>query len=455
MDFVFLNSAFHSSRRDKIQTVAPHLRLGVASNAAYVRGAGAEVAVLDPTASEMSLDELVDRILELRPRYLCLPAYTEEICDSASVASRVKEKAPETTTILGGYHVSALPQRTLEEFDCFDFGIVGEGERALADVWGGADPATIPGAAYRANDGVTINPSRAEPLPLDGLPFPAWDLYDLPAYGAGLPIEPLRGCPFGCVFCFRALGRGVTYKSPERFVDEIENAMQRHGATFFRFLAGTFPLKRSHGVEICERILSRGLQITWEASTRVDVIDRDLLKLMKRSGCTTLQLGIESGDAEILRFCSKGITPGRCLEAARHCKEVGIGVGLNFILGLPHETLATLLSTFGLAWRLRPYAERANFAILVPFPGTQVYEMALREENGIALRTGDWSDFGKQAGFALRHANFPDGTLQRYQSLFYVLYYLGSPGKALRQASMKRVTHVLKRLVGGRKAVAQ
>ena len=302
---------------------------------------------------------------------------------------------------------------------------------------------------------MNVNPPRSEPLPLDDLPFPAWDLYDLPTYGAGLPIEPLRGCPYGCVFCFRALGRGVTYKSPERFVDEIADAQHRYGATFFRFLAGTFPLKRSHGVEICERILSRGLRITWEASTRVDVIDRDLLKLMKRSGCTTLQLGIESGDPEILRFCSKGITPGRCLEAARHCREIGIGVGLNFILGLPHETPATLRATFALAWRLRPYAERANFAILVPFPGTRVYDMALRGENGIGLRTRDWSDFGKQAGFALRHANFRNGVLQRYQSLFYVLYYLGSPGRALRQASRGRVSHVLRRLVGRDRRTAQ
>jgi anaerobic magnesium-protoporphyrin IX monomethyl ester cyclase len=118
------------------------------------------------------------------------------------------------------------------------------------------------------------------------------------------------------------------------------------------------------------------------------------------------------------------------------CKQVGIKTGLNFIIGLPFETRSTILSSIWLALKMRKYAESANCAILVPFPGTKVYEMAMRNKGCLGIKTTDWSDFGKQAGFALRHDNFKSGELQRWQSLFYVLYYLGAPSQMLRFFSL-------------------
>jgi len=450
MDFLFLNSSFHTKRKDKIQTVAPHLRIGVASIAAYLKGLGARVSILDPQAQALSAEDLVSEILSNRPRYLCLPAYTEELEDAAGVAEMVKAGNSDITTIIGGYHVSALPFETLREFSCFDAGVVGEGERVLRDIFRQGDLETVPGIVYRVDSGEPVlNEPRRDLMPLDDLPFLAWDLYDLEKYGDTLPIEPLRACPFGCVFCFRVLGRKVVYKSPERFVEELQYYISRYGVTSFRFLAGTFPLNREHAIEIFERILSKGLEITWEASTRVDVVsDYKLVKLMKMSGCISLQLGVESGDPDILRYSAKGISPEESLETARLCKKAGIRVGLNFIIGLPFETHSSVLSTLRLGLKMRQYAESANCAILVPFPGTKVYEMALQNEGGIGLKTTDWSDFGKQAGFALRHANFAEGELQRYQSLFYILYYLGAPLKALRYFSFTRVFMVGKRVLG-------
>ncbi len=450
MDILLLNSSFHTRRRDKLETITPHLRIGVASIAGHLRQLGAEVAILDPQVRRLSAEAAVSRIVSASPRYLCLPAYTEEVKDAARIAEMVKSEAPYITTVVGGYHVSALPIETLGEFDSFDIGVVGEGERPLGDLVRGQALASIPGIVYRAGTGDPVfNDTRRDPIDLDRLAYPAWDLYDLGKYERFLPIEPLRSCPFDCVFCFRAVGRKVIYKRPERFVEELEHYVDRLGVSSFTFLAGTFPVKRGHGVEILERISARGLNISWKGHTRVDVVDDEVLRLMKKTGCVELDIGIESGDLEILRHSAKGITPQKSVETVRLCKKVGIKTVVNFIIGLPFETRSSILSTFRLALKVRRYVERAGFAILVPFPGTRAYDMALRNEGGIGLKTTDWSDFGKQTGFALRHAHFREGALQRYQSLLYIFYYLGAPLKTFRQRELflPRAWRVVNRLV--------
>ena len=445
-----LNASFVSERKDKVQTTFPHLRLGVANIASFIKKHGADVSVIDPQAEKINIDQLVSKIMSLRPDYLCLPAYTEEINDAGLIAKRIKQLAPNTIVIIGGYHVSALPHDTLENF-CFDIGIVGEGERALGDIINKIPLKEIDGIVYKNADGKSVlNKSHRKPLSLDDLPFPAWDLYDLSLYEKSLPIEPLRGCPFTCVFCFRALGRKVTYKSPERFVNELRYYQKNSGVNSFRFLAGTFPLERKHAIGICRKIIADGLNITWTASTRVDTVDYELLDLMKKSGCRLLQFGVESGDPDMLNSVAKGITPELCIKALGLCHKVGIKAGLNFIIGLPNETKASIKTTYRLAVKLRKYACSANFAILVPFPGTKVYQMALQNEGCLSLRTKDWSDFGKQAGFALRHSNFKEFELQRLQSLLYLRYYIGSPIKTLKKFSFRKAAVVVKRAISNK-----
>jgi len=442
-----LNSSFVLKRKDKVQTTAPHLRLGIASVASYIRKHADNVFVLDPQAANLSLNEITSKIISFKPDYLCLPAYTEEINDAILIAQYVKDKAPDVTIIIGGYHVSALPCETIQN-PCFDIGIVGEGERALADIIKKMPLREIKGIVYCDIDGKPVlNDSDRPPLPLDELPFPAWDLYDLSLYEKTLPIEPLRGCPFTCIFCFRALGKKVTYKSPERFLSELDYCKKNFGVDRFRFLAGTFPLKRKHAIEICEEIIARNLNITWVASTRVDTVDYELLDLMKKSGCRLLQFGIESGDSDMLNSVAKGTTPEICINALSLCHKIGIKAGLNFIIGLPNETKRSIRATYSLAAKLRKYAHSANFAILVPFPGTKVYQMSLQNEGCLSLKTRDWSDFGKQAGFALRHSNFKESELQRIQSRLYMRYYLGSPIKTLKQFSFSKAAEVIKRAV--------
>jgi len=449
-DVVLLNSSFVSERKDKIEHIQPHLRVGIASIAAYLRESGFRVAVVDSQAPTANLDRLVAGVVSRKPRFLFLSAYTIEINDAARVAESVKKQIPDLKAVIGGYHVSAIPLETMKEFAAFDIGVIGEGEHTAREILDGKEPAEIRGIIHRNGSSEIIRtPPREGRIALDTLPMPAWDLYDLKSYDAVLPVEPLRGCPFSCTFCFRTVGKEVTYKSPPRVLAEIKRGIDEFGIHSYRFLAGTFPLKKSHAVEICEGIIREGYEIDWSSSVRIDTVDEELLRLMKKAGCSILQLGIESGDPEILRRCAKGITPEMAEETVRACKRIGLKVGANFILGLPHETRESVEKTYRLSIRLRRYVDSVNFAVLVPYPGSEIYELTSRNAGGVGLpENADWADFGKQSGTALKHANFQEGELQKLQARFYLKYYLGCPWKVVELFSLGRALQVLKRLFG-------
>ncbi len=443
-----MNSCFISKRRDNIESTDPHFRIGIASIASFLRQNGAKVSIQDPHAENLDLQQTVHKILSTSPDIVGLPAYTEEIQQATSLTSLIKDNNPNILTVIGGPHISALPIDTLRESTSIDMGVIGEGEHTVLDIARGTDPHDIDGIVFRDNNNISLTRSRYPILSLDDLPFPAWDLYQLKYYKNTLPVEPLRGCPYPCIFCYRALGSKVRYKSPIRTVDEIEWNTKIYGVTSYRFLAGTFPLDRDHAIEICSEILNRDLHITWGASSRVDTLDAELLGMMKDSGCTHLQIGIESGDAEILALCAKSIDFQDTEDILKTCKRLNISVGANYILGLPYETKQTAEKTFRLSLKLRKYTGSTNYAILVPYPGTDVYRTASDGVGGVKLRSKNWSDYGKQAGEALQHDNFPNNDLVKLQSRYYMCYYMGAPTQILKLFSWKRALQLIKRLLG-------
>ncbi|MFP4473454.1 MAG: B12-binding domain-containing radical SAM protein [Candidatus Omnitrophota bacterium] len=446
---VLLNSSFVTKRKDMVQNTKPHLRIGIANLAACLLKDDIEVVILDPQLEKWKIDELVDNVAEEQADVLGLPAYTEEIYDAHNIASKVKERDPGLLTVLGGHQITALPKETMAECPAVDVGVVGEGETAFRHIVAGKDLSEINGIVYRENEkNIIVNPPPVDYESLDDLPFPAWHLYDLKRYHDEMPIEPLRGCPYDCVFCFRSLGTRVRYKSPQRILDEIEYNINVLGCRKFAFKCGTFPLAKKHAREVFNGILERGLKFSWVASTRIDVLDEEIIQLMKDTGCVDVSLGIESGDAEMLKQCGKNTTPEKAETALKLFKKAGMkSVEMNFILGLPGETKESLLRTKRFALKMAPYSSRVNFAILTAFPATRVYEMALCNEAGLSLKSTDWRDYGKQAGLSLRHANFDDKELVKFQLNCYLSYYLRSPRKIIKLFSIDRFVGLLKKFL--------
>jgi radical SAM superfamily enzyme YgiQ (UPF0313 family) len=445
MNIVLLNTCAISRPTDHLQRVDPHLRVGVAVIAACLRRAGHAVRILDPRVQDGSPGQFAEQITKDQPDIVGLSAFTEEIADAADIAGAVKAIRPETRTVVGGYHASATPLETLREFPMFDMAVVGEGEMPMLELAGGNAPASIAGLVWREDGGaVRTNAVRRDFPAFEDLPPPAWDLYDLALYGYRLPVEPSRTCPFRCSFCFQATSDKTRYKAPERIVDEVEEAVRRHGARELSFAsAGAFPLNRTHGLAVCNGLISRNLRLPWFTTTRADKLDRELLTAMRDSGCRYVSLGIESGDQEMLSRCNKGLNLEQAEETIRLIHEVGIESEICFVLGLPGETPASLAKTRRFAMKMRPYATLASFAILTPFPGTDVFRMAECGAEGLGLVTRDWHLYSKNSGTALSHGAFTVRQLKRLQARMYMEFYLGSPVKALRLLGSKNMREVL------------
>lgn len=410
----------------------PHLGLGYL--AAVLEKAEHEVEVIDCVAEKLTIGDLSLKLSEFKPQVVGITATTCEISDASEVAKMVKEINPEITTVVGGAHVTALPKKTLEEFPHFDVGIFSEGEMSFVALAEKLEKKKgfrgIPNLAFRENSRIVLGPSEYL-KDLDSLPFPAWEKFDLTKYKGvlgffkklELPITSGRGCPHRCVFCQRAMGGLVRLRSPKNVILEIERGIAL-GAKTFNFCDDTFTVAKGRVLEICQGIVDRGLQesISWVCETRVDSVDGETLIAMKRAGCKLTQFGVESGDPKVLKHSNKKITLPQVRAAFSLSRKIGLKTYMFLIFGLPYETEDSIKRTIDFLMEVAP--DYVTIGILVPFPGTEVLEMAKKNIGGLELVTRDWDDFQKQFGQAIRLKNLPSAKLQSYQSLAYRRFYL-------------------------------
>ena len=399
--------------------------LSLAYLAATLRRNGVGVKVIDGKFEGLPLSRIVSRLAELDAPVFGLTAMTHEIVDAAKIASHIKAVHPAATVAVGGCHVTALPEQTLREFPAFDLAVVGEGEYSFLEVVRALDAGSslqgISGIAYRENGDVRRNAPRPYIADLDELPEPAWDLFPR---AKTYPVMTTRGCPFQCVFCMRVQGNKLRLRTPEKVVDEIGRLISDYGAQEIIFYDETFTLKKDRIHHILDLIIERGYnrRIKWVAQTRVNECDEALLAKMARAGCWEIDLGIESGNAEMLKRIGKQITLDDARQAVRLAKKVGIRAATLFILGHPHETKKTAMDTIDFAVELN--GARLSLGIMVPYPGTAVAQMAAKGEGGYRLLSQDWSDFNKYLGNALELEGLTRAELERLQAWGYVKFYL-------------------------------
>lgn len=426
----------HSNRDVGFKELLPHI--GVVYVASFLHAKGVDVRVIDSPAEGLNLPGVVKRIRDLSPGVVALTANTYQLGEARAVAREAKAALPGVRAVIGGYHASALPEQTLREFGEFDFVVYGEGEETalelLRAIEGGGDVSEVRGIARRSDGEIRVNPPRPWIENLDSLPFPAYELFPVHRYrgpyvifsGLQRPLSACttRGCPYRCVFCFRSAGDRLRARSVESVVGELQNDVEKFNPTQILFTDETFTINRAHAARLCEEILRRHLdrRFRWFCQTRVDAVDRELLALMKRAGCIVVSYGVESGDQKILDGMGKRIKIEDAVEAVRMARRAGILVDTNFIIGNPGDTHETIRETIRFAIRLDPHA--ASFAILTPFPGTEVARLAERGEGGLRLVSGDWQHYSKQLGSALELEHVSSSDLLSFHRRAYQSFYL-------------------------------
>ncbi len=397
-------------------------RLSLAYLAGYLRSQGIDCLALDAKYEGTALQELIQQVDRVQPEIVGLTAMTPEINETVETAEALKKAFPGVRLVIGGPHVTALPEETLGEFPVFDCGVIGEGELAMAQLArGGDDVQTIPGIVYRRSGSVCVTDSAQPVLDLDAITHPAWDLF---SPSKVYPIIATRGCPFNCNFCMRVSGKKVRWRSPGHIVAEIENLIDSYSVERIVFHDETFGLDKQWAHRLLDLMIAKKFpeKITWEATTRVDIADFDLYCKMKEAGCAWLAFGIESGNPEILKNTRKGITLEQAEHAVRLARKAKLSLGSLFIIGHPNETRQTIEDTIAFAARLP--TETVSCGLMVPYPGTEVAGIVKRGEGNYRVLSHDWRDFNKQVGNVLEFQGIPRKDLEFYQLKLYLSFYL-------------------------------
>jgi anaerobic magnesium-protoporphyrin IX monomethyl ester cyclase len=378
--------------------------LGLLHLAAEVREYGYLPSIIESDIFDMTIEEVVAEIVKEKPAYVGITLFTVGVWCAAEMARKIKLKAPGTTVIVGGPHISSMGTETMERFKEFDYAVVGEGEEALVQLLDclreGRDLATVPALIYRDSSDIMVKicqtPKQAINKDLDRLPMPAWDLlpdfpkayrpavYDFPRHPVA-SIAASRGCPFHCKFCDTStFGASVRAYTPERVVEMIEHLQQTYGIRHIMFVDDLFTASKNRTTAFCNLIIEKNIDITWSCASRVDVVKPETLALMKKAGCWEISFGLESGSNDLLQQMDKSASLDKSRQALEWTDAAGIRSKGLFMLGYPGETLDTIEQT-------RRFVKEVPLTIMnltkfTPYPGSPIY----RELYGTNIRDDHW-----------------------------------------------------------------
>lgn len=320
---------------------------------------------------------------EIQPNYLVANIATPTFKSDMMAVQLAKEIVPSICTIVKGAPFLTYNTNTIYENPFIDYVIMGEAELTLKDILDGVPDNEILGICYRENFQPVKNDKRPFIDNLDILPFPARHLVDNSIYRrpdngkVQAVIKVARGCPFHCFFCLATpvSGAKVRTRSPENIVAELKECVEKYNIKNFLFWSDIFNFNREWTLELCQKIIESGLKITWSSNTRADTMDDEMAKMMYKSGCRLVSIGVESGSQKMLDNIGKKITLDDIRNTVKILKKNKIKIYNYFVIGLPWETEETVEETIKFAIELD--SNFISFYTATPLPGTKYFAYAM------------------------------------------------------------------------------
>lgn len=360
--------------------------LGIGYIATALEKEGLTVEVVD---REVASDHGWAAFLERIPAVVGITA-TSFTWDRVMISiADIKHRRPDTKIIVGGPHVSVSEANTLD-VPSIDYAVIGEGEEVMPRltrmILEGKDTpeqlAEIPGLIYRQGGEVKMVEKAPWIRDLGALGRPAFHLFQMEAYEA-YPLLTSRGCPYQCVFCSvpAVSGRPWRYRKADELVDEIEWALGKWNIPhrWFVIVDDTFNLKLQRVHEFCDLVTEKKLDIVWGIwGLRADRAPRDLCEKMRKAGCLTVAIGIESADDDMLLKIKKGESLADLEQGIANLAGAGIEITGQFMIGNPGDTPETIERSIDFARRM-PLAT-VEFYLARPYPKTELWEFA--KQNG-------------------------------------------------------------------------
>lgn len=380
-------------------TVVPPIGLGYLATS--LRKMGYRVQILDCIKEKIRPEDFSLVLKRKKPDVLGLTVYSSDLVVTKRYLEEAKKLNKKIITIIGGPHPSAMPKECFDSYgELLDFAFVGEAEIGFPQLIEKLKKTkriranslkNIPGLIWRHHDKIKINNPKF-PIDLDSLGFPSWDLIKpetyphapLGGFARRFPVAYIlssRSCPFQCTFCAAKAIHGSIFRrrSLKNVMKEVKYLINKRGIKELHILDDNFTLNQSFVKEFCQSIINDKINISWSCSNgiRLDKIDQETISLMKKAGCYSVAVGVESGSARILKHMRKNLTKEYIKKQVRLISKAGVEVTGLFILGYPAETKKTILETISFAKSLNII--RSSFTTFVPLPGSEMWEYLEKE----------------------------------------------------------------------------
>lgn len=375
-----------------------------------------EVRIVDAQVNNWGLKETWEQLCTTPYNLIGITCWTPQAPFAYRLAAAIRAYLPETRIILGGVHPTVRPEEAVHHAHYL---VCHEGEETLTEIVAnelqGKSSEEVSGVALLKDGNLVMTTPRPFIQELDQLPFPAWDLLDIDKYttplhvvgGRRFPIIGSRGCPFNCTYCVSPIiwKRKVRFRSPANVVDEMEEIIRRYQVPQFHFWDDNLYMYETYLRGLCEEIIKRdlGTKIRWTGLTRAEHVHhrKDMLGLIKQSGCIGIEIGIESANPDTFKQIQKEESLQTLYEACRLQKEHDMAPMFTYMAFNPGETISgyylqgkfidDLLS--GLPWY--EHFHPLEFPLYVGqfctlHPGTQLYKE--RESVG-SLLDESWENF--------------------------------------------------------------
>ncbi len=426
---------YRVKRDSKIWGISPPM--GLTYLAAVLEKNEIFVEILDANALNLDIQEICDYAMKQKANIVGVSILTPAHNFSIELASKLPK---EMVSVAGGPHASNLPEELID--GGFDIVVRGEGEYPFLDIAKGKELGNILGISYR-KDGEIIHNADSQEVDPNTIPYPARHLLisngcDKPYFSEGTMYFPWtqvyssRGCPWNCSYCNKSIsGRAFRPRSAKNVLGEIEHVVEEYKVKEIDFSDDVFNLDINRAIEILDGIIRSKfkLHLRFSNGLRIDRINEELLKRMKRAGTDYIAYGIESGDQGVLDRIPKDITLDDIRKTVKITKKIGFEVTGFFMFGLLGDRLESMQKTIDFAKELD--LDVALFNIAIPYPGTNMYDEI--KKNGKFLFK-DWAEFYHTSGkmvYTMNDTAVPDEVQMMYKKANREFYF--RPGYVLKK----------------------
>jgi magnesium-protoporphyrin IX monomethyl ester (oxidative) cyclase len=356
-----------------------------------------EVLVVDPDIHFDDPSAFLEHLHREAADVVGITVFSQVLDHVRSLVQAIRRRQSACTIVVGGSHVNAIREKSLTEIPEADLAFFGEGEKGFSALVGQlaangriVDPTAIPGLVRRVSGGVEATPSKYtnDLDEFDPLDFSLIQIKDYFMKGSPMglfrrgdhvaQIITTRGCPYPCTFCASPvnMGKPIRKRSTASIVAEIKTLVDL-GADEIHIMDDNFTFDARHVIGLCRAIIEQGIKIhiAMPNGVRLDKLDEEMLRWMKRAGCYHMGFGIEVGSDEALKKVRKGITMRLASEKIDLVKRCGMTTAGFFILGFPHDDSASMAETARCPRRLGLHL--ASFGNFTPLPGTELFQQLI------------------------------------------------------------------------------